>query len=264
MKLKTFLKSSLKRVLGSAGIDLVKRVYRNRDNVADDGGRLAKLVTDLGSDKWGSHWYAQHYQHHFDPFRRKRVTLLEIGIGGDENPLGGGGSLRAWKQFFPHGSIVGIDIHDKKAHDARRIRTYRGDQADADFLRRVVAEIGVPDIIIDDGSHINDHVIASFEVLFPLLRDGGIYVVEDMQTSYWPRYGGGSKGSIEAPGATLMEFFKNFSDGLNHAEFLQPGYVPTYYDKHIVSMHFYHNLLFIYKGLNDEGSNCVKDGELQI
>ena len=62
---------------------------------------------------------------------------------------------------------------------------------------------------------------------------------------------------------TMMTFFKSLTDGLNHAEFIQPGYVPSDYDRHIVSMHFYHNLLFIYKGLNDEGSNRISHNEVR-
>ena len=54
-----------------------------------------------------------------------------------------------------------------------------------------------------------------------------------------------------------MPFFKSLVDGLNHKEFIIPGYKPTYYDQHIISIHFYHNLIFIYKGLNDEPSNLV-------
>lgn len=258
------LKAALRILLSNARSGLLKR-GKSTGGESQSGGELARIVSEFGSDKWGSHWYAPHYQHHFEPLRRKKITLLEIGIGGDEDPLAGGGSLRAWKSYFSRASIVGIDIHDKKAHEAPRIRTYKGSQADAGFLKRVVEQIGAPDVIIDDGSHINEHVITSFEVLFPLLRDGGIYVIEDMQTSYWPTYGGGGKGSAKAPGLTLMEFFKDMCDGLNHAEFLNPGYEPSYYDRHVVSMHFYHNLLFIYKGSNNEGSNSsVKDGVLQI
>lgn len=226
-------------------------------------GYLARLAVRYGSDKWGSHWYAQHYQAHFAPFRWKRLTLLEIGIGGDRDEQAGGGSLRAWKSFFPRARVVGIDLYSKSAHRERRIQTYQGDQSDAEFLRSVVAQEGAPDIVIDDGSHINDHVIKSFETLFPLLKDGGIYAIEDTQTSYWPKYGGKLRTSPNSSRPTLLEFFKQLTDGLNHAEFLEPGYAASYYDRHIVAMHFYHNLVFIHKGLNDEGSNCVRDGELR-
>lgn len=258
------LKTAAKRMLGPDKAEIANRIYLNRTRLSDGSGYLAKLATILGSDKWGLHWYAQHYARHFAPFRWKKITLIEIGIGGEENPHHGGGSLRAWKWFFARGSIVGIDIYDKSPHNARRIRTYKGSQADADFLRRVVADTGAPDIIIDDGSHRNEHVLASFEVLFPLLKPGGIYVVEDIQTSYWPMFGGGRGAHMADDAPTSMEFFKRLADGLNHAEYLEPGYSPTYSDRHVVSVHFYHNLVFIYKGLNDEKSNIVKDGVLQL
>src|SRR5690606_41306911 len=58
------------------------------------------------------------------------------------------------------------------------------------FLALVINNIGEPDLIIDDGSHINEHVIESFNFLFPRLKSGGIYVIEDVQTSYWVDYGG--------------------------------------------------------------------------
>lgn len=122
----------------------------------------------------------------------------------------------------------------------------------------MISEIGPPDIIIDDGSHMNAHVITAFELLFPLLREGGIYAVEDLQTSYWPSFGGAIRPD-EGP-QTSMRFFRGLIDGLNHSEYLIPGYEPTTYDRHIVAMHFYHNLMFIHKGRNDEGSNIVRDG----
>lgn len=261
MALMSSVKSALKNILAPRQRDALGRVYANRRGLID-GGYLAKLATIFGTDKWGLHWYAQHYERHFGPLRWKRLTLLEIGIGGEEDPLAGGASLRSWKWFFPRGQIVGVDIYDKKAHETRRIRTFRGSQTDAEFLRSVIAEIGNPQIIVDDGSHRNDHVITTFNVLFPLLRDGGIYVIEDMQSSYWPSFGGAPAGQSNT--RTMMEFFKGLADGLNHAEYLDGGYVATYADSHIVSMHFYHNMLFIYKGANDEGSNCVVNGALTV
>ncbi len=197
MALNTILKSALKLVLRPRQIELVNRVYVNRQWLMDGGGYLARLAVVFGSDKWGLHWYAQHCARHFARLRWKRLTLLEIGIGGEENPQQGGGSLRAWKWFFPRGRIVGIDIYDKKAHDERRIRTYKGSQADAEFLRGVIADIGAPDIIIDDGSHRNEHVIASFEGAFTASheftdvwrRDGDRYVKSLPDMTFVKSYG---------------------------------------------------------------------------
>ena len=220
---------------------------------------LPRLALLHGTDKQGVHRYAQHYQHHFEPFRRKKLNILEIGIGGYNNPKNGGRSLRMWKSYFPNSRIFGIDIFDKTPHDEKRIKTFQGSQTDTSFLKRVVDEIGRVDIIIDDGSHHNDHVITSFKFLFPLLADNGIYVVEDTQTSYWSNvqdidYGGSS--DLTAP-HTSMNYLKSLVDGLNHEEFTLADYVPTYFDKHITAMHFYHNLVFIYKGRNNEGSNII-------
>ncbi len=124
----------------------------------------------------------------------------------------------------------------------------------------VAKQISSLDIIIDDGSHINEHVIETFKMLFPLLKDGGLYVIEDIQTSYWPDYGGNSDNFTDSP--TIMNFFKKFADGLNYMELIKPGYVPSYFDLNIVSIHFYHNLIFIYKGKNTELSNVVKNNQL--
>ena len=218
---------------------------------------LLKLATIYGTDKWGAHRYAAHYQRHFRHLRRKKITMLEIGIGGYEDPHGGGGSLRMWRRYFSNARIVGLDYFDKSPHAEKRIRIYRGDQSDEKLLQRIVAEAGRPDIIIDDGSHLNHHVIKSFQVLFPLLADDGIYVVEDTQTAYWPKTGGSSDDLLHAP--TSMNLFKALVDGLNHEEFTRPGYVPSYYDQHIVGMSFYHNMVFIQKGRNAEGSNMVRN-----
>ena len=116
-------------------------------------------------------------------------------------------------------------------------------------------EAGSVDIIIDDGSHQNEHVIKSFMSLFPLLSHNGIYAIEDVQTSYWPDFGGTSDDLSSKN--TIMGFFKDLTDSLNYEEFIKPDYAPTYFDKHIVSIHFYHNLIIITKGINDEMSNML-------
>src|SRR5882757_4722459 len=63
---------------------------------------LAKIYD---SDKWGKHWYCQHYERHFAPLRKKSLTLLEIGIGGYDDPKAGGASLRMWRKYFSRGLI---------------------------------------------------------------------------------------------------------------------------------------------------------------
>jgi demethylmacrocin O-methyltransferase len=217
------------------------------------GRSLRSLAVAYGSDKWGDHWYAQHYETHFRALRRRRLSILEIGIGGDTGPESGGGSLRMWRTYFPKSRIYGIDIHDKRPHDERRIKTFIGSQVDEAFLEQVLSAMGTPDIIIDDGSHRNEHIVQSLLFLFPRLAPNGIYAIEDVQTSYWAEMGGSSEDLDRRD--TAMGFLKSLTDGLNHAEFDRDGYVPTEFDKHIVAMHFYHSLVFIQKGVNDEGSS---------
>lgn len=211
-----------------------------------------------GTDKVNGHNYAQPYMTHFAQFENKAINLLEIGVGGEADPNVGGHSLRMWKEYFPKGSIFGIDIQEKSKFNEERIRIFRGDQTDAQFLNQVCREIGDIDVIIDDGSHINRHVITTFEILFPKLKDGGVYVIEDTQTSYWKIYGGCP--DVNAKG-TMMNYFKALTDCMNNSEFPITGYQKTYYDKKIISMHFYHNMIFIYKGDNAETSNTIVNNE---
>ena len=212
---------------------------------------LVALARKHGTDKWGTHRYAQHYDHALEHLRDEPVNLLEIGVGGYSDPAKGGHSLRMWKEFFPRGHIFGMDIHDKSRLEEDRIRIFRGDQGDPESLRAVAKQIGRLDVIIDDGSHLSDHVVTTFETLFPLLEPNGIYAVEDLQTSYWPeRHGSLDRDSPD----TSMGMLKRLVDGLNYEEFLDEDYEPTYTDVHVVAAHFFHNLAIIEKGDNLEGT----------
>ena len=112
-------------------------------------------------------------------------------------------------------------------------------------------EVGPFDVIIDDGSHRSEHIRATFAILFPLLTPNGVYVVEDVQTSYWPERGGSE--DIDDPN-TSMALLKSLCDGLNYEEFVDESYEPTYSDLHVVGVHFYHNMVVIEKGTNLEGT----------
>lgn len=210
---------------------------------------LNKLATINGTDKWNDHWYTQHYQRHFTPFKHKRVKILEIGIGGYDDPYKGGDSLRMWKSYFSSAEIHGIDVVDKSPHKEKRIHIHQGSQVDIDFLNQVISKHGPFDIIIDDGSHINEHVIFSFENLFLQgLTEKGIYVIEDTQTSYWSNYGGIPDKLDNA--TTMMNYFRKLVDVVNCQDYLWEKQLSSKFDHYITGMHFYHNLIFIYKGSN--------------
>ena len=216
---------------------------------------LVRLARLFETDKWGEHWYIPHYARHLESRRHEPLHILEIGIGGYSAPNYGGASLRMWKAYFRKSRVYGIDVYDKTRLEEPRIRTFQGSQDDPAFLRRVAEQIGRLDLVVDDGSHVNAHVITAFETLFPLLSPGGLYIVEDTQTSYWPGFGGSST-DFTGP-TTTMGYFKHVLDGLNYEERIQPGYVPTELDRSIVAMHVYHNLIVIEKGRNVEGSNHI-------
>lgn len=208
---------------------------------------LRALAAFYGTDKWTTHDYLEAYQRHFGPHRRRKLVLLEIGIGGYDDPLEGGGSLRMWRSYFPKGRIYGIDIADKQPHDGPRIRTFRGSQDDEAFLAKILEQTGPPDLIIDDGSHQCPHVLASFRYLFPRLRPGGLYVIEDTQTSYWEGFGG-SASELTRPDTT-MGFVKTLLDGLNFKD--RPGYEPIAFDRQVTAVHAYPKLVFVQKSSED-------------
>jgi len=172
---------------------------------------LAKLC---GTDKSGFHEYTPHYHNHLKHLRFKKIKLLEIGVGGYDNIDYGGNSLRMWKNYFSQGQIFGIDIYDKSNLEEKRIKIFEGNQRDTKFLSDILQIIGNPDIIIDDGSHINEDIIISFQYLFPKLSRGGLYVIEDTQTSYINSYGGDST-NLDSP-LTTMNYFKRLIDSYVH------------------------------------------------
>ena len=217
---------------------------------------LHALAYIFRTDKLGDHDYIEKYVAHFSPLKNKKNTILEIGIGGYSGQLTGGSSLRMWKHYFKKSQIYGIDIHDKSHVEEHRITAFQGSQDDENFLKQVVDSIGVIDIVIDDGSHINENVINSFKILFPSLSENGMYVIEDTQTSYWPKFGGDSYNLNNTK--TTVGYFKALVDGLNHSEVARADYVSSYLDSNIKSIHFYHNQIFVYKGKNNLGSKYSK------
>jgi cephalosporin hydroxylase len=131
-----------------------------------------------------------HYMRWYDPLFKsiacKKITLLEIGILK-------GGSLLMWKDYFKKASIVGIDLTlPIDLQPDKRIRMFKGDQTDIEFLRQVALETAPDgfDIIIDDASHMGELTKRSFWYLFDNhLKHGGIYAIEDWPTGYfedWP------------------------------------------------------------------------------
>lgn len=216
-------------------------------------GDMKELAVRFGADKWGVHWYTDRYEQYFRNLRSRPLKILEIGVGGYGDPKQGGCSLQMWKRYFPRSLVYGVDIADKSALEAQRIKIFQGDQKDAQFLESVIKETGPVDIVIDDGSHVCRDQISSFQAIFPHVVAGGFYIIEDLQTSYWPGFGGrgGDPGTQSA-----IEYLKTLVDGLNYEEFMRSEeHVPSYTDRNIIALHFFHSLAMIEKGENTEGSS---------
>lgn len=193
-----------------------------------------------GTDKLWAHRYDGEYERHFDPRRGDRFNLLEIGVGGYASPGRGGESLRVWRDYFPHATVTGVDIEDKSFCDEPpRVMTAIADQSRPEDLIAVHESRGPFSVVIDDGSHIQNHIYTSFVTLFPLLLPGGIYVIEDLETAYRPTHG----GDPDRP--PTIGLIQRLIDGL-HWKFWK-GRGPTPIDRMVKSVHVSHELAFIYK-----------------
>jgi hypothetical protein len=149
--------------------------------------------------------YFNIYERHFSRFRNTSPVMLEIGVFG-------GGSLEMWKEYLGAGAqILGLDINPEcKKHEQASIEVFIGSQDDPAVIQRILKKYPRIDIVLDDGSHINNHMISSFELLYEQIQPNGVYMVEDAHTCYWEQYGGG----LRRPGS-FIEYTKNKIDDLN-------------------------------------------------
>ncbi len=219
-----------------------------------EGREASKIVCDLGllmqlhgTDKFSGHHYDVEYERHFAPLRHRRITLMEIGVGGYVDPHCGGESLAVWRDYFSEARIVGVDIRPKHMTFGPRVKIRLADQNNPNELRIVNAAEGPFDIIIDDGSHVQSHVMTSFRTLFPLLTPGGIYVIEDIGACYAEGYGDWTDpGRPEAEwSANGVELASRLCDALHHS--FWGDRKPSDIEKMVASVHMSKELLFIYK-----------------
>ena len=162
-----------------------------------------KTTDDRLSSKWTQ--YFDIYTRELTRFRARPVSFLEIGVFR-------GGSIPMWKAFFAEGSRLSFVDIDPACAELALPGTHVeiGNQADPAFLADLAARHGPFDVILDDGSHVCAHQVASFENLWPHLADGGLYMVEDCHTSYWPGFGGGYRNE-----ASWIEYAKRLTDRMH-------------------------------------------------
>ena len=176
------------------------------------------------------------YDRLFASFRENPdISIIEIGIAN-------GGSLQLWRKYFgENASVIGIDIQDKTELATQSgAKIFVGDQGAHDFWEIVTPQLGNPHIIIDDGSHRCNDQIMTFDSLFPILQDGGLYIIEDIHTSYRSAYGGG----LRAHGS-LIEHLKRMVDDIHIAEHQRQSNMNHH--SHVFSIQLYPNLAVIEK-----------------
>lgn len=135
------------------------------------------------------HDYLRHLEKFFAPWRGKPIKFLEIGVGGGE-------SIRTWLEYLPHAVVFGIDnfqgsnpwntvSKDATPHD--RYKFVAGDQSDPNFWAQFVADYPIEwDVFLDDGGHASNQVITTFNCMWPHVKSGGLFIIEDLATAYSP------------------------------------------------------------------------------
>ena len=184
---------------------------------------LAK--TGKVSDKWDS--YLSFYSSIFTDLNYRRLSLLEIGV---QN----GGSLETWAEYFPYANhIIGIDIDpmcgELKFSDPR-IQVIVGDASKVELDQEF-------EIIIDDGSHKSDDIIANFKHWWPKLKSGGLYIVEDFHTMWMQGYG-----------SAAIKFFQDMVIAVN-LPFAEP--------KDLARIEFRNSLVLLQKGDKSLGRRVI-------
>jgi hypothetical protein len=221
----------------------------------EDVDPLTRASIRFGSDKFGGHQYTPDYHRLLAHFRERPINFLEIGVGGYASPEAGGSSLRTWADYFPHARIVGLDIMPKMLSISPRVSIVRGSQIDTRLLDQLTNDFGPFHVVVDDGSHVPEHMVTTFRHLYPKLAEDGIYIVEDTQTCFGPRTAGKLDSTI---------FGLSYAIGLQmHCE---EGYRPESPDAEVAalgvmtkSVSFYRNFIAILRGNNDYPSNSSLD-----
>ena len=171
----------------------------DRQNLLGGRPSLEEIGTRYGTDKSSScHGYLNFYDSVLKHLRDRSVTLLEIGVFN-------GASTKMWRDYFSNGQIVGLDIDERCRHIAEgRITIEIGDQSDVADLSSISAKYGPFDIVIDDGSHIWDHQITALQYLYPFVKTGGFYILEDLHTSFG-KHAQAYKGRSESSGFDYLQ-----------------------------------------------------------
>lgn len=216
---------------------------------------LDQLALAAGTDKSSAfHNYTKVYADFFGPVRNEPLVFLELGIYK-------GNSVKLWESYFPNATLYFIDNTPSYIeYFSRRSHYHFMDQTDWYTLHAFARSVGGEfDIILDDCGHTMVGQIGSFQTFFPYIKSGGLYVIEDLHTSYWQHYGGG--GTVQEPKSgpgTCVYYLQSLVDELNYSgaktECADDAKVPqslrqtlNYWQDQIESIHFYKSVCIIRK-----------------
>ncbi len=179
--------------------------------------------------------YFEIYDRHFQKYRNTECVVAEIGVFK-------GGSLQIWKDYFgKNAQIIGIDIEESVINYAEeQIVIEIGSQSDRGFWKYFKEKYPRIDILIDDGGHTMEQQIVTFEEMFDHIAEDGVYLCEDLHTSYWERYGGGYKNPD-----SFIEYSKEFIDYIN--AWYNKNIYENKYTRSMHSLHYYDSVLVIEK-----------------
>jgi hypothetical protein len=179
--------------------------------------------------------YFEVYDRHFSRMRNKKINILEIGAAH-------GGSIEMWNDYF-HGNAViySVDINPEcKKFENEYTRVFIGSQEDKVFLKKLHDSLPPLDILIDDGGHTMKQQITTFECLFDKVKEDGIYLCEDLHTSYFKYFGGGYGRK-----KSFIEYSKHFIDRI-HA-WHTPKHPPDDFTRSVHSIHYYDSIIVLEK-----------------
>jgi len=192
--------------------------------------------------------YFHVYDKLFKKYKNKNITFVEVGILG-------GGSLFMWRNFFgPKARIIGIDLNEEaKKWCEHGFEIFIGSQSDESFWERIRHEIGLVDILLDDGGHTYDQQIITFESMINNINDGGLLVIEDTHTSYMSGFG--------PKKFTFTNFCKEMMDNINQRF---GGFNGKYEEKRVWSMEVFESIIAfkVDRGLSNIKSSATENNGL--
>jgi hypothetical protein len=189
---------------------LARSFTETQHDVFEESGVMTDKAPSVGVLPWPSHVYHVAYDRFLGPFRSRAFSMLEIGLGCDM-PKGVGASTYVWRRFLHCANLTVLEFNGDCArrHELLVDAMIVGDQSNIGDLDRTLAARGPFNVIVDDGGHTMKQQITSLRTLFPSMPPGGIYIIEDLHTSFISRF--------QDHDTTTHQFLADVAGQLHHA-----------------------------------------------